>query len=156
MKRFAVLLALIAPMFLLLACGGGAGTTPLGNQPGSVFVVGEDAPVSSVVAFNITINSITLNNSTASVQALSAPTAVDFGRLMGLRSLLAFNTIPQGTYNSVTFTFEAANPAPVISYVDLTTIPPSVQPLTGTLTSSTVTVAFPAGKPLVVGANGLA
>ena len=160
MKRLASLLALLLPIVLLFGCGGGgsgSGTTPPpNNQPGGVFVVGEDAPVSSVVAFNITINSITLNNSSTSVQALSTPTAVDFGRLMGLRSLLAFNTVPQGTYNSVTFTFEASNPAPVISTVDLSTNPPSVQPLTGTLTSTTVTVPFAVGKPLVVGSNGLA
>jgi Domain of unknown function (DUF4382)/Domain of unknown function (DUF5666) len=163
MKKFASLVVLLAPMFLLLACGGaGSGTTPPpNNQQGAVFVLGEDAPVSSVVAFNITINSISLNNSSTSVQALSTPTAVDFGRLMGLRSLLAFNTVPQGTYNSVTFTFEASNPAPVISYVDFNPSPacvnpPCVQPLTGALTSATVTVPFPAGKPLTVGANGLA
>jgi hypothetical protein len=157
MKSFGSLLVLLALTFLLVACGGaGSGTTPPGNQAGSVFVVGEDAPVSSVVGFNITINSITLNNSSTSVQALSTPTAVDFGRLMGLRSLLAFNTIPQGAYNSVTFNFEGSSPAPVISYVDLSTNPPSVQTLTGTFTQTTVTVPFPAGKPLVVGANGLA
>ncbi|MFI5113611.1 MAG: DUF4382 domain-containing protein [Terriglobales bacterium] len=157
MKKLAALLALLVPIVMFVACGGaGSGTTPPNNQPGNVFVLGEDAPVSSVVAFNITINSIALNNSSTSVQALSTPTAVDFGRLMGLRSLLGFNTVPQGTYNSVTFTFEASNPAPVISYVDLSTNPPSVQPLTGTLTSATVTVPFAVGKPLIVGSNGLA
>jgi hypothetical protein len=157
MKRFATLLALVAPLFLLMACGGGtASGTQTGNQPGAVFVTGEDAPVSSVVAFNVTINSITLNNSSTSVQALSTPTAVDFGRLMGLRSLLAFNTVPADTYNSVTLTFENASPAPVIDYIDLSTNPPSVKPLTGTLSQATVTVPFPTGKPLVVGSNGLA
>ena len=50
-----------------------------------------------------------------------SPEAVDFARLMGLRTLVAFNTIPQGTYNSVTFTFENKAPAPIISYVDVTT-----------------------------------
>jgi hypothetical protein len=157
MKRFATLLVLLAPLFVLMACGGGASSgTQTGTQSGAVFVVGEDAPVSSVVAFNITINSITLNNSSTSVQALSTPTAVDFGRLMGLRSLLGFNTVPAGTYKSVTFTFETANPAPVIDYIDLSTNPPSVNTLTGTLSQATVTVPFPSGKPLVVGSNGLA
>jgi hypothetical protein len=119
-------------------------------------VTGEDAPVSSVVAFNITINSISLNSSSTSVQALSTPTAVDFGRLMGLRSLLGFNMVPAGSYNSVTFTFETANPAPAIDYIDLSTTTPSVKVLTGTLSQATVTVPFPSGKPLVVGSNGLA
>lgn len=157
MKRFATLLALFAPLLVLMACGGGATNgSQSNNQPGAVFVTGEDAPVSSVVAFNITINRITLNNGSTSVQALSTPTAVDFGRLMGLRSLLGFNTVPAGTYNSVTFTFENASPAPAIDYIDLSTNPPSVQPLTGTLNQATVTVPFPAGKPLVVGSSGLA
>jgi hypothetical protein len=119
-------------------------------------VTGEDAPVSSVVAFNITINSISLNSSSTSVQVLSTPTAVDFGRLMGLRSLLGFNMVPAGSYNSVTFTFETANPAPAIDYIDLSTTTPSVKVLTGTLSQATVTVPFPSGKPLVVGSNGLA
>ena len=119
-------------------------------------MTGEDAPVSSVVAFNITINSISLNSSSTSVQALSTPTAVDFGRLMGLRSLLGFNMVPAGSYNSVTFTFETANPAPAIDYIDLSTTTPSVKVLTGTLSQATVTVPFPSGKPLVVGSNGLA
>ena len=159
MKRFVTILLLLAPLFLLPACGGGASTgsgTKSSNQPGAVFVVGEDAPVSSVVAFNITINKITLNNSSTSVTALSTPTAVDFGRLMGLRSLLGFNTVQPGTYDSVTFTFETSSPAPAIDYVDLTTNPPSVQMLTGTLSQPTVTVPFPAGKPLVVTSNDLA
>lgn len=156
MKRFATLLVLLAPLLLLMACGGGATNRQTNSQSGSVFVVVEDAPVSSVVAFNVTIHSITLNNGSTSVQALSTPTAVDFGRLMGLRSLLAFNTVAAGTYNSATFVFENSTPAPVIDYVDLNANPISVQPLTGSFSQTTVTVPFPAGKPLVVGGSGLA
>ncbi len=155
MKRFATLLVLLAPLLFLMACGGGA-TNSQTNQAGAVFVVGEDAPVSSVVAFNVTINSITLNNSSTSVQVLSTPTAVDFGRLVGLRSLLAFNTVAAGTYNSATFVFENSSPAPVIDYVDLNASPISVQPLAGSFSQTTITVPFPSGKPLVVGNNRLA
>jgi len=157
MKRFAKVLILLAPLVVLAACGSsgtqsGGGS---GQNQGALFVTGEDAPVSSVVGFNVTIDSITLNNSTSTVPAMTTPTAVDFGRLMGLRSLLAFNTIPQGTYTSATFTFEASNPAPLISYVDLSTNPPSVQELTGTLNQTIVTVPFPNGAPLTVSSNGL-
>ena len=112
--------------------------------------------MSSVVAFNITINSITLNNGSTTAQVLSTPTSVDFGRLVGLRSLLGFNTVAPGTYTSATFTFAASNPAPSINYVDLTTTPPSIGTATGTLSNPTVTVAFPTTAPLVVGSNGLA
>ncbi len=156
MKRLAISLFLITPLLFFLACGGGTSSMQTNSQPGAVFVTGEDAPVSSVVAFKVTINSITLNNGSTSVQVLSTPTAVDFGRLMGLRSLLGFNTVAPGTYNSATFVFENASPAPVIDSVNLNTTPPSVQPLTGNFSQATVTVPFPAGKPLVVGSNGLA
>ena len=127
-----------------------------GNSQGAVFVTGEDAPVSSVVAFNITIDKITLNNSSSTVTALSTPVAVDFGRLVGLRSLLGFNTIAPGTYTSATVTFEGSNPAPTVNYVNLTTTPPSISSATGVLSTTTVTVSFPNGKPLVVASNGLA
>lgn len=73
-----------------------------------------------------------------------------------MRSLLGFNTVAPGTYSSATITFEPTSPAPSINYVDLTTTPPSLGTATGVLSNSKVTVAFPTGKPLVVGANGLA
>src|ERR1700693_1657074 len=152
MKRHQFLCGLIALMTLALAsCGGGSSMSSNvnGGNQAALFVTGEDAPVSSVVAFNITINSITLNNGSTTVTALSTPVSVDFCRLVGLRSLLGFNTIPAGTYTSATVTFAASNPSPTINYVDLTTTPPSIGSATAVLSSSTVTVPFPSGKPLV-------
>lgn len=157
MKR-ALLFALVVAIAATLGCGGASNANQNFNQntSGAVFVTGEDAPASSVVGFAVTIDQITLNNGTTTAVALSSPESVDFARLMGLRTLLGFTTIPQGTYNSVTFTFEQTNPAPVISYVDVTTVPPSVQTLTGSFTQATVTIPFPSGAPLVVTGNGLA
>ena len=158
MKRFLSLSGLLTLSLILAACNGvsnSSSTTPPQNNKAQVFTTAEDAPVSSVVAFNITINSITLNNDSTTAQVLSTPTAVDFGRLVGLRSLLGFNTVTPGTYTSATFTF-ATSPAPSINYVDLTTNPPSIGTATGTLSSPTVTVSFPSTAPLVVGSNGLA
>ena len=161
MKRSWLLAGLVASITIALAgCGAGSMSSNTqgsgGANQAAVFVTGEDAPVSSVVAFNITINRITLNNGSSTVTALSTPVAVDFGRLVGLRSLLGFNSIPAGTYTSATITFEASNPAPMVNYVDLTTTPPSIGTATGTLSSSTVTISFPNGKPLMVSGNGLA
>jgi Domain of unknown function (DUF4382)/Domain of unknown function (DUF5666) len=158
MKRSLVCLALSALLSVTLAgCGGGTSSNSQGAaNPAAVFVTGEDAPVSSVVAFNITINKITLNNGSTTVTALSTPVAVDFGQLVGLRSLLGFNTVPSGTYTSATVTFEASSPAPTVDYVDLTATPPAISTATGVLSASTVTVSFPSGKPLVVASNGLA
>jgi hypothetical protein len=161
MKR-PLLFALLLTMAATVGCGGGSSNSnssnsnPAQSSSGALFVTGEDAPASAVVGFNVTIDSITLNNSTSTVNAISSPEAVDFARLLGLRTLLGFNTIPQGTYTSVTFTFENNNPAPVISYVDLSTTPPSVQTMTGSFSQTTVTIPFPNGAPLVVTSNGLA
>ncbi len=158
MKRFLSLSGLLTLSLILAACNGvssSPSSTPPQNNQAQIFTTAEDAPVSSVVAFNITINSITLNNSSTTAQVLSTPTTVDFGRLVGLRSLLGFNAVAPGTYTSATFTF-ATTPAPSINYVDLTTNPPSIGTATGTLSSNTVTVSFPTTAPLVVGSNGLA
>ncbi len=155
MKR-ALLFALLIAIAATIGCGGASSANQnSGSSSGSVFVTGEDAPSASVVGMNVTIDSITLNNSTTTVTALSTPEAVDFARLMGLRTLLAFNTVPQGSYTSVTFTFENTNPAPVISYVTLANNTPSVQTINGSFSQTTVTVPFPTGAPLTVGSNGL-
>jgi hypothetical protein len=157
MKR-ALFLAVLLAIAATVGCGGAGSSNQNFSQSnsGSVFVTGEDAPASSVVGFNVTIDKITLNNSSSTQVALSTPEAVDFARLVGLRTLLGFNTIQKGSYDSVTFVFENTSPAPVISYVDLTTNPPSVKMIPGSFTQATVTIPFPAGAPLVVGANGLA
>ena len=156
MKRFLSLTVLCALIALSFAGCGGGSASPTSNNSNTplfeTFVTGEDAPIPSVVSFYITINSITVSNSSSTVTLLSQPATVDFGRLMGLRSLLGFNQIAAGTYTSATFSL--ANP--VIYYVDMTTNPPSVQSINGTLTNSTVTVAFPNGSPLTVSSNGQA
>src|SRR5579863_6034847 len=155
MKKFLAFGGLLALTIIGLGCGA-SNNQSVSSQSASVFVTGEDAPSSSVVGFNVTIDSITLNNSSTSVPVLSSPEAVDFARLMGLRTLLGFNTVAPGTYNSVTFTFENTSPAPVISYVDMSTNPPSVQMMKGSFSQATVTIPFPSGAPLVVSNNGLA
>lgn len=138
--------------FSLAACGGGnsTGMNPSPTGQGQVFVTGEDAPLPSVLSFEVTLNAIALNNSSGSVQVLAQPTTVDFARLVGLQSLLAFNSVATGSYDSVTFTLAD----PVISYLNLSTTPPSVNTINGTLMNATVTVALT--KSLVVTANGLA
>src|SRR5580698_10921232 len=142
MKRFLSLTGLVALALSFAGCNGVSNSSSTQNSTpqGQVFATGEDAPVSSVIAFNITINSITLNNGSTTAQVLSTPTRVDFGQLVGLRSLLGFNTVAAGTYTSATFTFATSNPAPSINYVDLTTNPPSISTATGTLSSPAVTV----------------
>jgi hypothetical protein len=154
MKKSAIVL-LLAVTMLGLGCGSNSSSSGgQNNQPGNVFVTGEDAPLASVVSFNVTLNSITLNGqdgTTATV--LSTPTTVDFARLIGLRSPLSFNSVAPDTYISATFVL--ANP--VIDYVTLTPSP-AVTTLNATFPNNqnpyTMTVKFPTA--MVVGSNGLA
>jgi hypothetical protein len=150
---FALTAAALLATVVLVGCGSNSSNSiSSGAQPANVFVTGEDAPLFSVVSFQLTINSITLNGQNNSPQVISSPTTVDFARLLGLRSPLAFNSVPADTYKSATFVL--ANP--VISYVDMTQTPPAVNKINGTLPQSpyTLTVNFP--KAMVVGSNGLA
>lgn len=159
MKKFLAVGVLLALTMMGLGCGSSSssnssksGTT---GATASVFMTGEDAPLSSVVGFDVTLNSVTLNGkdgSTATV--ISTPETVDFARLVGLRSPLSFNTVAPDTYISATFVL--ANP--VLSYVDMTQNPPALNTINGTFpnnqTPFSVTVTFP--SPMVVGSNGLA
>jgi hypothetical protein len=153
MKRFLAVSALLVLLGVAVACGNSSSssqTAAQNSQQGAVFVTGEDAPLPSVLAFNINLDKITLNNDSTSVTVLSTSQTFDFARLLGLRTLVGFSAVMPGTYSSATI--QLSNP--VISYLDLGTSPPSVATINGTLTSSTVTVAL--NKPLVVGQNGLA
>jgi Domain of unknown function (DUF4382) len=156
-KFFGIAFALALAMVGVGCSSSNSSPTTPTAQNANVFVTGEDAPLASVVGFNVTINSITLNGGgNTSATVLSTATTVDFARLLGLRSPLGFNSVPAGTYTSATFTL--ANP--VISYVQMTPSPTltttnaTFNPTTDTSTQTTVTVNFPAS--MVVGANGLA
>ncbi|MFZ0536585.1 MAG: DUF4382 domain-containing protein, partial [Candidatus Sulfotelmatobacter sp.] len=158
MKRLLGAVLLLALAMLGAGCSGtSTSSSNSSSQPAAVFVTGEDAPLASVVGFNVTINSITLNGNNSSPQVLSTAATVDFARLLGLRSPLGFNSVPADTYNSATFSLSS----PVISYVDMSTTPPSLStingqfsPTTSSATQTTVTVNFP--SPMVVGPSGLA
>jgi hypothetical protein len=159
MKQFLALSVFVAVASLTwIACGGGGpGTFSTNPQAGAVYVTGEDAPLSSVVSLNLTINSITLTGQNSSPQLVSSPITVDFARLVGLRTPLAFNAVPPDTYSSATFVLAS----PVIDFISAVS-PPQITSLNGTFSNPTstnpqttsVAVTFP--TPMVVTANGLA
>ena len=148
---------------MVSGCGGGGSmTTPVQAQNGSVFVTGTDAPLPSVVSFQVDITGITVSDGTnPPVSVLSNTQTVDFARLNGLHTLLDLNSIPAGTYTTVTVTL--ANPQ--IGYLNLTnpqTNPPT-RPTISTLNSTTSpavsltqsSVPITLAKPLVVSANNI-
>jgi Domain of unknown function (DUF4382) len=133
--------------------GSGPSTTPSPTpaQTGSVYVLGTDAPLPSVVSFAVSVQSITLSNGSATpVSILNGAQTVDFARFNGLNTLLDFNSIPTGTYTTATITLGSAT----LGY--LNTAPPAaptIATMPATLTQSVVTVNL--ANPLVVNSGDM-
>jgi hypothetical protein len=112
-----VVLALVA---LAPGCGGGSSSTSTTqSQSGTVFVNGTDAPLPSVLSFVVDITGISVSNSTSTntpVSVFMGDETVDFARLNGLHTLLDMNTVPAGTYDTVTVTLAS----PEITYLNVT------------------------------------
>jgi Domain of unknown function (DUF4382)/Domain of unknown function (DUF5666) len=149
MKATGVFIALLAA-FGLSSCGGSSSASnPGGNDQASVFTVGTDAPLPSVVSCQIMVTGVTINNGTTNVPVLTTPQVVDFAQLSGLHQLLDLNAVPTGTYSSATVTIAS----PVIGYIDTTQNPPAINTINGSLTQSSVTVNF--ANPFVLNAADL-
>src|ERR1700693_1877491 len=126
-------LSLLSLMVLACGCGGGTSSNTTSMTPaesGSVFVSGTDAPLPSVLSFQVDITGMTVSDGTnPPVSVLNGTQTVDFARLNGLHTLLDLNSIPAGTYSSVNVTL--ANPE--IAYLNVTspqTTPPTRQTIT--------------------------
>jgi hypothetical protein len=140
-------------------CSSGSGTAPSGSgsttptpaQSGSVYVLGTDAPLPSVVSFAVSVQSISLSNgSSTPVSILNGAQTVDFARFNGLNTLLDFNSIPAGTYTTATITLGSAT----LGY--LNTAPPAAPTIattTASLTQSVVTINL--ASPFVVNAGDM-
>ena len=134
---------------LIAALAGCSGSSPSSTsttpsaQTGSVFTTGTDAPLPSIVSFQVQVTDVTLSDgSGTSVSVLSGPQTIDFARFNGLQSLLDFNPVPVGTYTTATVTL--ANP--VLAYLNTsqTGVPPTISTVPNpSLVNSTVTVFFP-------------
>lgn len=138
LRATGVLLALLGALGLC-SCGGTSSALKTGGSgQASVFTVGTDAPLPSVVSCQVAITGVTISNGTTNVPVLSTPQVVDFAQLGGLHQLLDLNAVPTGTYTSATVTL--ANP--VIGYIDTTQSPPAISTINGKLSVSSVTVNF--------------
>jgi Domain of unknown function (DUF4382) len=158
-----VLTALVAA--LTMGCGGGSSSSSTSTtqaENGSVFVNGTDAPLPSVVSFDVDITGITVSDGmNPPVSIWSGTQTVDFARLNGLHTLLDMNQIPAGTYSNVTVTL--ANPQ--ITYLNVTnpqTTPPTRPTITAlnstttppvSLTQSSVSINL--AQPLTVNAGDI-
>jgi Domain of unknown function (DUF5666)/Domain of unknown function (DUF4382) len=139
LKVAGLLLALLAALGLA-GCGGSSSVSNPGSSgQASVFTVGTDAPLPSVVSCQIMVTGVTINNGTTDVPVLTTPQVVDFAQLSGLHQLLDLNAVPTGTYSSATVTIAS----PVIGFIDTSKNPPAISIINGTLAQSSVAVNFP-------------
>ncbi|HXZ18783.1 MAG TPA: DUF4382 domain-containing protein [Candidatus Acidoferrales bacterium] len=158
MKRMRYFFAAIGVLALgagLIACGSnstGSGSNANPNPQtanGPIAIYGQDAPLASVITFQLTLMSVTASDGVNTTTLLSEPQTIDFARLTGLRTLLDLNSAPTGSYTSVTLMLAS----PVIGYINTSTNPPSVTMLDGTLTTSSVTVLM--NPPLTITSSDL-
>lgn len=117
---------------------------------GPSFIIGTDAPLSSVTSFLVQVQSISAtdsNNNT--VQLLSSPATVDFARYNGLQTLMEMGNVPAGTYNQISIALANAT----IGYLDTSGGgAPVIKTMMATLPSSPTTVNL--SDPLVVTTGG--
>jgi len=162
-KWLSAIAGIVALGFGLTGCGGSTSSTTSTSttaESGQVFVNGTDAPLPSVLSFQVDVTGMTVSDGTnPPVSIFSGSQTIDFARLNGLHTLLDINTIPAGTYTSVTVTL--ANPQ--ISFLNVTnpqTTPPTHPTITtlnttsspaASLTQSSVTVTL--SSPLTVTAS---
>jgi hypothetical protein len=140
-------------------CSAGSGSAPSQStgsptnsaQTGSVYVLGTDAPLPSVVSFSVGVQSITLSNgSSTPVSILNGAQTVDFARFNGLNTLLDFNSIPAGTYTTATITLGGGT----LGYLNTTpSAAPTIATMPATLTQSVLTINLAA--PFVVNAGDM-
>jgi hypothetical protein len=123
-----------------VGCTGNSMNSNTQSQMGSVYTLGTDAQPTfpSVVSFNVTINSITVNNSGGSLPVLLNPVDIDFARLSGLHDLVDLEPVQPGTYDSVTI----SGNTPVIGYLDTTQTPPALNTINATPGTFSVNVSL--------------
>src|ERR1700737_4659801 len=148
-RQYALLFwpAFATAVVTLSGCSGSAPTTVNPAAKSAVQVRIGDAPIDKVLAFELTVTSITLTDAAGvTTSVLSSPTEVELTHLAGTFEPLTLNNISQGTYTKAVITVAS----PDVTYID---------PGTGlimekhpTLTTPTATVTFPNGG-LTVGSG---
>ena len=120
-KRLSVLIFvfLFLTELALIGCGGGGGSstssTPPAQTPPSpstspVQVSIGDAPADWIMAFGMSVNSITMTNSSGgTVSLLSSSTPTEMMQLMGTTRPLSVANVPQGTYTQATVTISSVS-----------------------------------------------
>ena len=141
--RFTLTLLTVLMLIILLAsCGGGSSSQPLAQNNATVQVNVGDAPSDRLVAFAMTINSMTFTNSGgASVSVMSSAATMELTHLMGTMQPVSLMKIPQGTYTDATINLSSMG----IVYMNPSTGQMVQQTITGPITAK---VNFPSTMTL--------
>ncbi|HET9182766.1 MAG TPA: DUF5666 domain-containing protein [Candidatus Angelobacter sp.] len=130
----AIIFIALACLLVTTGCASGNNNISTANTAGTVINFG-DAPNDQIIAFELTINAVTLNGG-SNPSVLPKPTEIELTHDLANFEPLSLATIPNGTYTGASLT--VSNPEIVI--VDPTT--KAVTKLNAALSSSTVNVTF--------------
>lgn len=142
-------LAALAAFAILAGAGFAQAAAPAAATPtGETFIIGTDTPLAAVASFSVEITDIAATDTSTgtTVHLLNGPATVDFARFDGLQTLIDINSVPVGTYDQVAITLADPSLGWLMSSPGN---PPSIQYITPTLTTTTITRNFPL-HPLVV------
>lgn len=141
MKRL-VLLTTSSLLFILIIAGCGSNSSPkMTTGANQLMVTVGDAPNDRIIAFALTINTMTLTGG-SNPSIITTPTQIEFVRDAGTFQPLVTASIPPGTYTGASITVSN----PVVVAIDTVSHLP-VQ-LTAALSATTVNVTF--NNPLTI------
>ncbi len=144
---FTVVALLVALSLALVACGSGNSNGTQKSTPvGTTVQVGMgDSPADWIMAFGMTVNSITLTNSSGgTVNMLPASTPMEMMRLMGTVQPVSITNVPEGTYTEAAITMSSIQ----MGYMDPVSRQYVQKTMAGPFTS---TVTF--SPPMTVGST---
>ena len=144
------LLSLAIASLFAAGCGSGSTASTATGPAGASFVIGTDAPMSSVTSFAVQLTSVNAIDAKGdTVSLISGTPTVDFARFNGLQTMLDMNDVPAGTYTNIQITLGSAT----LGYLNTVSgSAPTIVTEPATLTSSTVNITL--ASPLVVTQSG--
>ncbi len=145
------LVPIAAAVLAVAGCTSSLTNSTQTNVPtGSAFLVGTDAPLASVVSFQVQLMDVELTNGTTTTSTLVKGTpTVDFARFNGLQTLVDMNQVPAGTYTGVTFVLGTGT----VGYLNVPSGGGEPTIATASAAFSTSTVTFNLPKSLTIGTN---
>ena len=158
-----LVIAGLACVLTLSACGGGGGsmnaaTPPASSDTGMAMVTLTDAP-GDLLSYMVNVVSLKLTRADGTaVETVPSATTVDFAQLVNLSEVISAQQVPAGVYTGVSMTLDYAGASivvdngagglavPAANIINGVTMSPLVAPNS----QMTLAVQLPSGEPLVI------